>query len=144
MDLQKTDFNRAQKLIGVANEVADDLLDYIESLNQRGDYTVDFIPYRFYEIGGEIFIEFPNKPFDDNFVARRRHNLILNVSAALDRKMDDGFCSLHELEGKYFTAKDLNFRKWNGQAHFVMNFRSRRFGFGAQSPDERIFFCHWC
>ena len=140
VNLSKSDFNRVQKLIGVANEVGDDMLDYIESLNKRGDYTVDFIPYRFYKIGGELFIEFSGKPFDEDFVARRRHNLIFNISVAIDSKLDEVFLALHELEGKYFTAKDLNFRKWNGQAHFVMNFRSRRFGLGAQSPDERMFF----
>lgn len=124
VNLSKSDFNRAQKLIGVANEVGDDMLDYIESLNKRGDYTVDFIPYRFYKIGGELFIEFPNKPFDDNFVARRRHNLICKIVNSLNYKMDDGFCSLYdELSRKYFDANILNFRKWNGQGRSIMNLR---------------------
>lgn len=123
VNLSKSDFNRAQKLIGVANEVGDDMLNYIESLNKRGDYTVDFIPYRFYKIGGELFIEFSPKPFDDDFVARRRHNLICKIASALNDKIDDGFCSSHKLSGKYFDGKNLNFRKWNGHERFIISFR---------------------
>lgn len=123
MNLSKSDFNRAQKLIGVANEVGDDMLNYIESLNKRGDYTVDFIPYRFYKIGGELFIEFSPKPFDDDFVGRRRHNLIYKIDSSLNDKIDDGFCSSHKLSGKYFDGKNLNFRKWNGHDRFIISFR---------------------
>ena len=132
MNLSKSDFNRAQKLIGVANEVGDDMLNYIESLNKRGDYTVDFIPYRFYKIGGELFIEFSPKPFDDNFVARRRHNLICKIVNSLNDKMDDGFCSLHKLSGKYLNINNLNFRKWNGQECFIMSFSREVFYGGAR------------
>lgn len=126
LNLSKSDFNCAQKLIGVANVVSDDLIDYIESLNKRGDYTVDFIPYRFYKIGNELFIEFSPKPFDDDFVARRRHNLICKIANSLNDKMNDSFCSLHELNGKYFDTNNLDFFrwvKWNGQGRHIMNFR---------------------
>lgn len=126
LNLSKSDFNRAQKLIGVANVVSDDLIDYIESLNKRGDYIVDFIPYRFYKVGGEVFVEFSPKPFDDDFVARRRHNLICKIANSINGKMNDSFCSLHKFSIEYVNINNLNFRKWDGQERFIMNF-SRKF-----------------
>lgn len=126
LNLSKSDFNRAQKLIGVANVVSDDLIDYIESLNKRGDYTVDFIPYRFYKVDKEVFIEFSSKPFDDDFVARRRHNLICKIASALNDKMDYSFCSSHKFSRKYFDGSNLDFRKWNGHERFIISF-SREF-----------------
>lgn len=132
VNLSKSDFNCAQKLIGVANEVGDDMLNYIESLNKHGDYMVDFIPYRFYKIGGELFIEFSPKPFDDDFVARRRHNLICKIVNSLNDKMDDGFCSLHKLSRKCLNINNLNFRKWNGQECFIMSFSHEVFYSGAR------------
>ena len=122
VSLSKSDFNRAQKLIAVANVVSDDLIDYIESLNKRGDYTVDFIPYRFYKVGKEVFIEFFSKPFDDDFVARRRHNLICKIASALNDKMDYSFCSSHKFSRKYFDGSNLDLRKWNGHERFILSF----------------------
>ena len=116
-------FNRAQKLIAVANVVSDDLIDYIESLNKRGDYTVDFIPYRFYKVGGEVFVEFSSKPFDDDFVARRRHNLICKIANSINGKMNDSFCSSHKFSRKsYFDGSNLDLRKWNGHERFILSF----------------------
>lgn len=126
VSLSKSDFNRAQKLIAVANVVSDDLIDYIKSLNKCGDYTVDFIPYRFYKVGKEVFIEFSSKPFDDDFVGRRRHNLICKIASELNDKMDYSFCSSHKFSRKYFDGSNLDFRKWNGHERFIISF-SREF-----------------
>ncbi|MBE8950929.1 MAG: hypothetical protein SR3Q1_10100 [Quinella sp. 3Q1] len=107
VSLQKTDFNRAQKLIAVANRVSSNFIDYIKALNKRGDYSVDFLQYRFYMIDNKLLFEFFIKPFDEEFAAGRGYNspspAINSASAPIQPALD--FKTVNDMIKQYEAAQ---------------------------------------
>lgn len=57
------DFNRKQKLILVGTASDSSLTDAVAYWREKG-VDIDFIPYRFYKLKGEIYFEFFAKPYD--------------------------------------------------------------------------------
>ena len=61
--LLESQFNCKQKLILVGNAADGKLAQAVQYWQEKG-LEIDFMPYRFYEIGGEMYFEFFAKPFD--------------------------------------------------------------------------------
>lgn len=61
--LPESQFNCKQKLILVGNTADSKLVQTVQYWQEKG-VDIDFMPYRFYEIGGEMYFEFFAKPFD--------------------------------------------------------------------------------
>ena len=65
--LLESDFNRRQRFIIVGNAANDALINAVDYWKRRG-LLVDFLPYRVYRIGEELYFEFFALPYD------RHHN----------------------------------------------------------------------
>ena len=61
--LQPSDFNRRQHLYIVGNAVNEGLISAIDYWKRQG-LSVEFLPYRIYEIGDEQYFEFFSIPYD--------------------------------------------------------------------------------
>ena len=61
--LPESQFNCKQKMILVGNAADNKLVQTVQYWQKNG-LEIDFMPYRFYEIAGEIYLEFFAKPFD--------------------------------------------------------------------------------
>jgi len=61
--LLSSDFNRKQNLIVIGSAADIELIDSIEYWKKNG-ITIDFIPYRVYEINKEVYFEFFALPYD--------------------------------------------------------------------------------
>ncbi len=61
--LEPTNFNRRQHLYVVGNAANDALIDAIHYWKTRG-LSVEFLPYRIYDVGGTRYFEFFSFPYD--------------------------------------------------------------------------------
>jgi hypothetical protein len=61
--LEPTNFNRRQKLYVVANAANEALIDAIDYWKSQG-LSVEFLPYRIYDVGGARYFEFFSFPYD--------------------------------------------------------------------------------
>lgn len=61
--LQAEAFNRKQKLVVVGSSADQSLMGAVDYWKSCG-IDIDYIPYRFYKINGEIYFEFFAKPYD--------------------------------------------------------------------------------
>jgi len=61
--LQPSDFNRRQHLYVVGSAANEDLISAIEYWRRQG-LSVEFLPYRIYDIDGQRYLEFFSIPFD--------------------------------------------------------------------------------
>lgn len=61
--LSPSNFNQKQRLILVGNAANDELVKAVEFWKRQG-LTVEFLPYRIYEIAGEQYFEFFSSPYD--------------------------------------------------------------------------------
>ena len=77
-ELQEWQFNRRQKLIVVGNSSDDALINNIEFWKGKG-IDIDFLPYRFYTIHGEIYFEFFAKPYDYHLNPQNRKGIMFDT-----------------------------------------------------------------
>ncbi|MCG6146631.1 MULTISPECIES: PDDEXK family nuclease [Leptospira] len=61
--LSITDFNKNQKFIIIGSAADDSLINSVDYWKKKG-LSVEFIPYRVYEINNEIYFEFFSIPYD--------------------------------------------------------------------------------
>jgi hypothetical protein len=61
--LSPADFNVHQRFVVVGNAANDDLIDAVDYWKRRG-LTVDFLPYRIFDFGGQHYFEFFALPYD--------------------------------------------------------------------------------
>jgi hypothetical protein len=61
--LSPADFNVRQRFVIVGNAANDDLIDAVDYWKRRG-LTVDFLPYRIFDFGGQHYFEFFALPYD--------------------------------------------------------------------------------
>lgn len=83
--LEEEDFNKNQKLIVVGS--SEDLTE-IENVEywKSKNLDVDYLPYRFYKIKGEIYFEFFAKPYDYHINPTDRKALIFDTHREVDEK----------------------------------------------------------
>jgi hypothetical protein len=81
-------FNRKQRLIIIGNSSNEKLIKAVEYWRVQG-LDIDFIPYRFYEIGKETYFEFFTKPYDEHLNPADRKGIIFDSNKSYD---DDEIC----------------------------------------------------
>lgn len=72
-------FNKKQKMVIVGSSSDTSLMaavDYWKSKN----LDIDFLPYRFYKIGGEIYFDFFAKPYDFHMNPRDKKGILFDTN----------------------------------------------------------------
>jgi hypothetical protein len=121
--LQPTDFNRRQHLYIVGSAANDGLVSAIDYWKRQG-LSVEFLPYRIYDIGGQQYFEFFSFPYDRH----RNPGTIKGVLFDTNRSWDED--AIWEMMDKrrvaaygdikyvveYLNPRDIVFfyHKWNG------------------------------
>ncbi len=72
-------FNDKQKLVIIGGYADYSLIRAVDYWKDKG-IDIDFIPYRFYRIAGEIYFEFFAKPYDYHINPRERKGVIFNTN----------------------------------------------------------------
>lgn len=76
-------FNKHQKLIVVGSSANYVLMDAVSYWKKQG-IDIDYIPYRFYRIGGEVYFEFFAKPHDYHINTRDRKGILFDTNLTYD------------------------------------------------------------
>lgn len=77
--LSDESFNRKQKLVIVGNSADRDLMNAVDYWKNQG-IDIDFLPYRFYRIGDEVYFEFFAKPYDYHLNPRDKKGILFNTN----------------------------------------------------------------
>ncbi len=77
--LSDESFNRRQKLVIVGNSADRDLMNAVDYWKNQG-IDIDFLPYRFYRIGDEIYFEFFAKPYDYHMNPRAKKGILFDTN----------------------------------------------------------------
>ena len=98
-ELDKASFNRKQKLVIVGNEADLSLVRAIDYW-KRKNIDIDFMPYRFYQIGDEIFFEFFAKPYDYhvNLAPDTCKGIIFDTNLTYSDTNEGGMLERHHVE----------------------------------------------
>jgi hypothetical protein len=83
--LERAAFNRQQRLIVVGSAGNDDLIRNVDYWKSRG-LSLDFIPYRIYEIGGERYFEFFSIPYDRHSNPAERKGVIFDTNRSYNEE----------------------------------------------------------
>ena len=94
--LSKEEFNRHQKLILVGSSADYALMENVSYWKKQG-IDIDYIPYRFYEISGEIFFEFFAKPYDYHINPKEIKGIIFDTNRTYDEKAIWDMMSNHKV-----------------------------------------------
>ncbi|MBV1708525.1 MAG: hypothetical protein KMY54_01585 [Erysipelothrix sp.] len=81
--IREDEFNRKQKLIIVGSSSDNSLMGAVEYWKSKG-LDIDFLPYRFYEIGDEIYFEFFAKPYDYHINPREKKGILFDTNKSYD------------------------------------------------------------
>lgn len=81
--LNESDFNRLQHLIVVGSAGSDALVRNVNYWRSRG-LSVNFIPYRVYDIGGEQYFEFFSPPYDRHANPAEAKGVIFDTNRSFD------------------------------------------------------------
>ena len=84
-------FNRKQKLVIVGNSADRDLRKAVDYWKNQG-IDIDFMPYRFYRIGDEVYFEFFAKPYDFHMNPSDRKGIMFDTN--LSWSSDNEKCML--------------------------------------------------
>ena len=84
LPLEPHQFNREQKLIIVGSSSDNELIKAVDYWKAQG-VSIDFIPYRIYEMGNDYYFEFFSKPYDTHVNPRDRKGIIFDTNYAYDR-----------------------------------------------------------
>ncbi len=77
--LAEEEFNRRQKMIVVGSSAERGLMDAVDYWKSTG-LDIDFIPYRFFKIGKELFFEFFAKPYDYHLNPREKKGILFDTN----------------------------------------------------------------
>ncbi|MGN8806344.1 MULTISPECIES: hypothetical protein [unclassified Blautia] len=77
--LSVEEFNRKQKLVVIGSSSDTYLMDAIDYWRRNG-IDIDYIPYRFYKIGGEKYFEFFAKPYDYHINVADRKGILFDTN----------------------------------------------------------------
>lgn len=81
--LNEEQFNTTQKLVIVGNSSDISLIEAVEYWKTK-QLDIDFLPYRFYKIGGEIYFDFFAKPYDYHINPRDKKGILFDTNRSYD------------------------------------------------------------
>ena len=81
--LHEEEFNTRQHLVIVGNSSDSALMDAVEYWKSKG-IDIDFLPYRFYKIGAEVYFEFFAKPYDFHLNPRNIKGILFDTNRSYD------------------------------------------------------------
>lgn len=94
--LSKEEFNRQQRLILVGSSADYALMENVSYWKKQG-IDIDYIPYRFYKINGDIFFEFFAKPYDYHINPKEMKGIIFDTNRSYDEKAIWDMMSEHKV-----------------------------------------------
>ena len=81
--LSEEQFNKRQKLIIVGSSSDISLIEAVEYWRTK-QLDIDFLPYRFYKINGEIYFDFFAKPYDYHINPRDKKGILFDTNRSYD------------------------------------------------------------
>jgi len=81
--LSEDSFNKYQKLVIVGSSSDSSLMAAVDYWKSK-QLDIDFLPYRFYKIGGEIYFDFFAKPYDYHINPRDRKGILFDTNRSYD------------------------------------------------------------
>lgn len=121
--LEIKDFNRNQNLLIVGSAADGALIKSVDYWKKQG-VSIDFLPYRVYELGGERFFEFFAKPYDQHNNPYDRKGVLFDTNRSWDSDsiwfmMENGCVAAFGKAKKfinYLNPGDIVFfsHKWTG------------------------------
>jgi len=81
--LEEGQFNRRQKLVIVGSSSDHSLIEAVEYWKSK-KLDIDFLPYRFYKIGGEIYFDFFAKPYDYHINPKDKKGILFDTNRSYD------------------------------------------------------------
>ena len=81
--LAESQFNTGQHMWVVGNAADEGLIRAVDYWKKRG-LSIDFIPYRLYDIGGSSYFEFFSKPYDSHVNPRDRKGVLFDTNRTYD------------------------------------------------------------
>ncbi len=114
-----TQFNQKQHLYIIGNAANDDLISAVDYWKKSG-LTVDFMPYRLYELNGEHYFEFFALPYDRHVNPSNIKGVLFDTNRSYD---EDAIWEM--MENKRVAA-------YGGVSHVV----------GYLNPRDIVFFSH--
>ena len=81
--LKEEQFNQKQKLVIVGSSSDYSLMNAVDYWKSKG-IDMDFLPYRFYKIGGEIYFDFFAKPYDYHINPRYKKGILFDTNRSYD------------------------------------------------------------
>jgi hypothetical protein len=81
--LDKSAFNRRQHLVVVGSAGDDELIRNVDYWKSKG-LNLDFIPYRIYEIGDDLYFEFFSLPYDQHSNPADKKGVIFDTNLSYD------------------------------------------------------------
>lgn len=76
-------FNRHQKMVIVGSSSDTSLMAAVDYWKSK-KLDIDFLPYRFYKIGGEIYFDFFAKPYDFHINPRDKKGILFDTNRSYD------------------------------------------------------------
>lgn len=77
--LSEEQFNREQKLVIVGSSSDISLIEAVDYWKSK-NLDIDFLPYRFYKIGGDIYFDFFAKPYDYHINPRDKKGILFDTN----------------------------------------------------------------
>jgi hypothetical protein len=121
--LVPSQFNRKQHLLIIGNAANDRLINAIDYWTKQG-LSVEFIPYRIYEIGGEDYFEFFSLPYDRHQNPASVKGVLFDTNRSYDEEaiwemMENSRVAAYgdiKQVVEYLQPKDIVFysHKWDG------------------------------
>ena len=117
--LDAKEINNRQRLIVIGSAADDSLINAVDYWKKQG-ISVDFLPYRIYELNGERYFEFFALPYDKHRNPRDTKGVLFDTN----RSYDEGSI-WYMMENRCVAA-------WGDAKRFV----------GRINPDDIVFFSH--
>lgn len=88
-ELHEDQFNRQQHLWVVGSAAADQLIRSVDFWKSKG-LSIDFFPYRIYQLGGKAYFEFFAKPYDRHLNPALRKGVLFDTNRTWDYLRQEG------------------------------------------------------
>lgn len=102
-ELHEDQFNRQQHLWVVGSAAADPLIRSVDYWKSKG-LSIDFFPYRVYQLGGKAYLEFFAKPYDQHLNPADRKGVLFDTNSTYDYEGRYGHGCLREMLEKRRVA----------------------------------------
>lgn len=107
--LKEESFNVKQKLVIVGSSSDVSLIQGVDYWRSK-KLDIDFLPYRFYKIGGEIYFDFFAKPYDYHINAKDKKGILFDTNFSYDK------------DSVWDMFKNSKISAYGNAAHFVESF----------------------